>query len=186
MSTDIIENFQKEGEKRIEKFRNELKGVRTNRPSTSLVEDIKVEYHGSSTPIEHVSSISISPPREITIRVWEEDMVKDVAKAIEKSDLNLSPNIDDQNVIRIFLPELSQERREELINHIDKKAEEYRIKIRKLREKFKNQVEERFENSEIDEDKKYRLEDEIQEQTDNFNEEIKDISESKKTQIREN
>lgn len=177
---DIVQKFKKKTKALIEALKKNLKGIRTNRPSTSLVEDIKVDYHGERTPLQHVSSISVSPPREIVIRVWEDDMLKKVTKAIEKSDLDLSPNVDDEGVVRIFLPELSKERKKELVSYIKNKVEKYRIQVRKTREDFNNEIEKMFSEDEIGEDDKYRLKEEIQKETDRTNDKIKELFEQKK------
>lgn len=180
---DIVKKFKKKTKNLIKALKKNLKGIRTNRPSTSLVEDIKVEYHGERTPLKHVSSISVSPPREIVIRVWEDDMVKKVTKAIEESDLDLSPNVDDEGVVKIFLPELSKERREELTSYVKKKVEKYRIQLRKTREEFNKKVEKMFDEDEIGEDTKYRLKEEIQKETDRTNDKIEDLFDQKKETI---
>lgn len=180
---EIVEQFKQKTAAIIKSLQKTLKGIRTNRPSTSLVEDIKIEYHGESTPLKHVSSVSVSPPREIVIRVWEDDMVKKVTKAIEESDLELSPNVDDEGVVRIFLPELSNERREELTNYVKKKVEKYRIQVRKIREEFNKKVEKMFDEDEIGEDAKFRLKEEIQKETDKTNEKIEELFEQKKETI---
>lgn len=180
---DSTEKFEEKTKKILKGFKNDLKGMRSNRPNTSLVEDIKVDYHGEKTPIKHVASVSISPPREIVIDVWEKDMVPKVSKAIEKSDVNLSPSVDDENVVRIFLPELSEERRKELLNFIKKKAENYRIQIRKVREEANDKIDNLFEEGDISEDNKFRLRESIQELTEKANKEIEDLIKKKEKHI---
>ena len=180
---NITEEFKSKTNSIIQALRGTLRGIRTNRPSTALVEDLIVEYHEQRTPLKHLSSIGITPPREITIQVWEEDMVKEVTKAIEVSDLNLSSNVDGKNTVRIFLPELSQERREELVIYVKKKVEEYRIQVRKNREDFNRKVDRFFSEDEIGEDDKFRQKDEIQKITDQTNDKIEELFEEKKKTI---
>lgn len=183
MST-IIEEFKKKSLHTIDILKNELKGIRAGRPSSALVEDIKVDNYGQFTPLKHISSITVRPPREINIQVWDKELVKPVVSAIESSDLGLSVSADG-NTIRVFLPELSKERREELIKHIKSVIEEYRIRVRKEREEYNKKVDDMFDKKEIDEDEKFRLKKEIQEETEKINGEIEEVFERKKREISE-
>lgn len=115
----ILNELEAKGQAILDSLKKALAAVRTTRPNAAIVEDLKTNYYDQMTPIKQLGTISIQPPREIVIQVWDKAAVPSVAKAIELSTLNLSANIDGQ-VIRIFLPELSQERRDELIKHIKK------------------------------------------------------------------
>lgn len=181
---DIIDNFKREVKNILENLKREVQGIRAGRPSASLVENIKVDYHGQETPLNHISSISVKPPREINLQVWEEEMVKKAANAIDVSDLGLTSNIDG-NVVKIFLPELSVERRVELIRHVKKIIEEHRIRVRQIREDFNRKVDKLFNDSEITEDDKYKLRDLIQKSTDEANNEMDEIFKRKEEEINE-
>lgn len=163
-------------------MKEEIKGVRANRPSAALVEDLKVEYYGNLTPLKHMASISVKPPREINIQVWDKEAVNAVAKAIELSDLGLSANTED-NVIRVFLPELSEERRKELVRHVKKILETFRIKVRQAREEANQKVDDLFDKKEISEDDKFKIKEQVQEETEWANEEIEKIFEAKEKEI---
>ncbi|MDP3725063.1 MAG: ribosome-recycling factor, partial [Nanoarchaeota archaeon] len=113
----------------IQKLKEEIASIRANRPTPALVEDIKVEYYGEILPIKQVGAISIKPPREILIQAWDKEGAVAIAKGIETSSLGLTANADGIT-IRVFLPELSGERREELGKHVKKITEGYRIQIR--------------------------------------------------------
>ncbi len=159
-----------------------LSAVRTTRPNAALVEDLKANYYNQMTPVKQLGTISIQPPREISIQVWDKTAVSSVAKAIESSTLNLSANIDGQT-IRIYLPELNQERRNELIKHVKKMAEEHRIQIRHLRDEINKKVQSAFDVHELDEDQKFKAREQVQKEVDKLNEEIEKILGNKVKEI---
>lgn len=179
-----LEEFKKEAEPVIVGFEKDLQRVRTNRPSTALVEDLKVNYYNQAMLLKSVGSIGIIPPRTINIQVWDKEAVNAVVKAIETSSLNLTANVDGNN-IRINLPELSQERREELIKHVKKVAEEHRIKLRHLRDETNRRVQKSLDNDEIGEDQKFKLKEAIQKEIDKANERIEALLVSKIKEISE-
>ncbi len=179
---NTIEDFKKNLESLVSGFREEIKGVRANRPSVAMVENLKVDYYGAKTPLSHLSSIQIKPPREIIIQVWDKDAVKPAGDIINSSDTGLSANIEG-NVIRVFVPELSRERREELIKQVKGQLEERRIGVRSLRDESNREVEKNEKSGEITEDDKFRLKDSIQKETEKANREIEEIFENKKKEI---
>lgn len=165
-------------------FKSQLAGVRAGRPSAKLIEDIPADYFGAKTPIKQLGSISVVLPATIQISVWDNQAVNAIAKAIESSDLRVAANIDG-NVIRINLPALSRERREELVKVVKKEAESARIKIRHLRDEFNKKISHREEKKEIGEDEKFKLKNDIQKATDKANEEIEKNLENKIKEIEE-
>lgn len=179
---DTIERFKEQARRIIETFQQEVKGVRANRASAALVEDIKVDYYGTPTSMSHIGSIHIVPPREIQIQVWDKDAVQSVVQAIESSDLGLSASVEDQ-VIKIYLPELSKERREELIKHIKKVVERFKIQVRTGRDEYNKEIEKLFEKKEIGEDDKFRLKEELQEVTEETNKSIDEVLKHKEEEI---
>ncbi|HMB17443.1 MAG TPA: ribosome recycling factor [Candidatus Paceibacterota bacterium] len=179
---NITEEYQKRLNNIFKKYKEELKSVRVNRPTASLVEDLEVNYYGSKTPLSHLASIQVKPPREIVIQVWDNEAVKSVSDAIKSSDLGLSANADGKT-IRIFMPELSKERREELTKHVKKIVEEYRIEIRNARDEINKKIESKEEAGEVSEDDKYRLKKEVQKETDEINKKIKESFAKKKKKI---
>ncbi len=180
----MIEEFKKQMSVIIDKLRKELAGVRTNRPSAGLVEDIKVSYYGQIVPVKHVGSVSVVPPREIRVQIWDSGAVSLVAKAIESSSLGLSPQTEG-NIVRVFLPELSEERREEFIKHAKKTVEEYRIEVRHNRDEANKDIQRRFEKSEITEDGRFKEREDVQKEVDKTNKEIEDLLEEKIKEIKE-
>ncbi len=167
----VIANLTQSIKTTIESFREEIMGIRAGRPNAGLVEDIKVQYYGQSTPIKHLGSVGIQPPREISIQVWDMGAVTAVAKAIETSPLGVSATIDG-NSIRIFLPELSEERRAELIKVVKKISEQYRIQIRHIRDEANKSAEKVFEDESIGEDAYFRIREDIQKLIDGANDQI--------------
>jgi len=183
-----MEEFKKilEKEKSIilENLKSTLNGIRTSRPSSGIVENIKVNYYNQILPIKQLGTISIIPPREISIEVWDKNATSLVAKAIESSDLHLPASIIG-NTIKVFLPELTQERRDELVKYAKKIVEEFRIKVRQLRDEINKKIQKSFDNGEISEDQKFKLKEETQKEIDKINEEIEKLLENKIREINE-
>ncbi|MBI5733061.1 ribosome recycling factor [Candidatus Jorgensenbacteria bacterium] len=178
----IIEEFKTQTAQIVAATQRELAGVRTSRPTAALVEDIKVNYYDQQVPLKQIGSIGVTPPREIHIQLWDMSAVSSVIKAIETSSLGLSANTDG-NIIRLFLPELSHERREELIRHVKHVVEEHRIKLRHLRDETNKKIQKSFDSNELNEDQKFKLKEEVQKQTDKTNEDIEKILEAKVKEI---
>ncbi|HLX38312.1 MAG TPA: ribosome recycling factor, partial [Candidatus Binataceae bacterium] len=132
MQAEIIELARSEMEKAVEAFRHELTRVRTGRASTGLVEGLQVNYYGAKTPIRQVASLAAPEPRLIVITPYDKTALHEIEKAIQSSDLGLTPQ-NDGKVIRIPIPELTQERRKELVKHVKKIAEEHRVGVRNHR-----------------------------------------------------
>ncbi len=162
-------------------FKRELAGVRTNRPSAGLVEDIKVNYYDKQTPVKHLASVGIVLPREIDIQVWDASATSAVAKAIETSSLGLSPQVQG-NVVRVHLPELSAERRAEFVRHVKKLAEDRRIQIRH----FRDDANRRAQNDKsLTEDDRFSEKENVQKIVDKANDDIERALEAKIKEIQE-
>lgn len=179
---DIIQNFQVQTKHNIELLKEELGGVRTNRPNTALLENIKVKAYDETLPLKQVASIGIIPPRDISVSVWDANIVTSVVKAIETSELGLAPNLAG-NVIMIHLPELTAERREILAKKVKQAVEEYRIKVRRLRDESNKVIQKELDNDLIGEDEKFKLKESIQKKTDGVNEEIEKLLTAKINEI---
>ena len=179
---DNINNFKQKINRLISDFKEGVKSVRANRPSAAMVENLEVDYYGTKTPLNHLASIQIRPPREIIIQVWDGDAVKSVSDVINSSDLGFTANTEG-NVIKVFIPELSRERREELIKYIKNQVEECRINIRNLRDEVNKEIDAKEKSGEITEDDKFRFKKETQEETEKANKEIEEVFENKKEEI---
>lgn len=175
----IIKEFKEKTQKIIEDFHNEILKFRTSRPTTAFVEDIKVDCYGSLTPLKHIASISIKLPNSIIIEFWDENLIEKAKKAIENANLGVNPIVEGKQ-IKIFLPPLSKDRKEEIIKLLGIKKEEFRIRIREAREEFIEKIKAKFEDKEISEDEKFRLKDEIQEIVEETNKSL-DKEEERKT-----
>ncbi len=157
----LIEKFKEQTQKLSEDFFNEILGFRTSRPTTALVDNIKVDCYGSLSPLKHIASISIKLPNVIIIEPWDEELVASVKKALESSSLGITPSQEGKQ-IKLFLPPLSKERKDELIKLIGLAKEEYRVKLREMRDKLLGEIKEKFDKKEVSEDEKFRLKEEVQ------------------------
>jgi len=180
--TDVIKKFKDESAVIMGHLKQEMAGIRANRPNAGLVENIMVSCYDQNMPLKQISSISVVPPREIYIQVWDKSVVSSIIKAIESSALGLSGNADG-NAVRIHLPELSAERREELMKYAKKRAEEFRIRLRQARDEANKEIQKMFGDGEIQEDAKFKLKEDIQKETDGINKEIDEILKTKMEEI---
>jgi ribosome recycling factor len=178
----ILEKFKKETALLVENFKKEITGIRGNRPSPALVENLKVDYFGQMLLVKQLSSIGIVPPREIDINVWDQNAVPGIVKAIETA--NLSANFEGK-LIRINLPPLTEERRQELIKSVKKIAETFRIQLRHQRDEINKEIARAFDAKEISEDQKFKLKEEVQKKVDSVNQEIEDILAKKTKELQE-
>ncbi len=158
--------------------------LRTGRASTSLVEDIKVDYYGSPTPLNQIASISVPDARSITIQPWDKNAFGDVDKAIQKSDLGLNP-VNDGKLIRINIPPLTEERRKELVKLAKKYAEDAKVAVRNVRRDLNETLKKMQKNKEITEDDLHKGLDEVQELTDEYVNTIEESLAEKEKEILE-
>lgn len=157
----LIEKFKEQTKKLSEDFFNEILGFRTSRPTTALVDNIKIDCYGSLSPLKHIASTLIKLPNVIIIEPWDEEVIPFVKKALESSNLGLTPSQEGKQ-IKLFLPPLNRERKDELVKLIGSTKEEYRVRLREIRDKLLGEVKEGFDKKEISEDEKFRLKEEIQ------------------------
>ena len=177
-------DFKQKTEHIVQKLKEELSGIRANRPTSGLVENIGVEYYGQTMPLKQAGSISVKPPREIHITAWDKEGAAAIAKGIETSSLGLTANTDGMT-IRVFLPELSTERREELSKHVKKITESYKIQVRAAREDANKEIDAMEKAGKITEDDKFKKKEQTQKETSKANEEIEIILERKLKEINE-
>ena len=180
---DFLKELESKNSELIHYFKEQLAGVRSNRPTTKLVENIMVDYMGQKLKVIQLGQISVAPPREIQISVWDRSIVQNISKAIESS-LNLSAHTED-NLVKINLPPLSEERRQELMKVVKKEAEETRIKMRALRDDILKRAKHDEEDGKITEDEKFKLKNRVEDNVKRVNEEIERILENKMREINE-
>lgn len=184
MTEQLIKDFEKNLKAAVDYLKNELSGVRTNRPSPKLVDNLKVHYMDQDYTIQQLGAISILPPREIDINLWDKESVAPVVKAIETSGMGLTAN-SDGNLIRINLPTLTDERREELTKLVKRLTEEAKIKIRASRDDANKKIEGLFKEKVITEDDKFKARKKSQDSVDKMNAEVESALSAKIKEISE-
>ena len=184
MIKDLLRETSSKMDKTVDVLIDDLRGVRTGRASPALVERIMVEYYGTLTPLNQVSTISAPEPRLLTIRPWESSMIAPIEKAILKSELGLTP-INDGKLIRLAIPRLSEERRSDLIKMVGRRVEEAKVAIRNIRRDAIDTLKEFEDEKMISEDDFYHGRDQIQELTDDYVAEADKVGERKGEEIRE-
>ena len=178
----ILKDTEKRMNKAVKVFKNELRGVRTGTANPGLVEPIKVEYYGSKTPLSHISTIAVPEPRMIVIRPYDPSTLDNIEKAILKSDIGLNPE-NDGRVIRLKVPELSEERRKQLVDYIKECAEEAKISIRNIRRDANKALDKEEKQSNISEDACHSAKEDVQDLTDDHEEEVDELLEKKSEEI---
>ncbi|MFO7483869.1 ribosome recycling factor [Oceanibaculum nanhaiense] len=165
MAQPDLKDIQRRMSGAVEVLRQEFGGLRTGRASTSLVELVTVDAYGSQMPLNQVASVSVPEPRMLTVQVWDNGMVKAVEKAIREAGLGLNPQTEG-NVIRLPIPDLSEERRQELTKVAAKYAEQARVSIRNVRRDGMDLLKRLEKDGEISQDDQRRFEKDIQKMTD--------------------
>jgi ribosome recycling factor len=184
MQDEVIELARSEMEKTVEAFRHELTKVRTGRASTGLVEGLQVNYYGAKTPIRQVASLAAPEPRLIVITPYDKTALHEIEKSIQSSDLGLTPQ-NDGKIIRIPIPELTQERRKELVKHVKKIAEDHRVGVRNHRRDANDMLKDLHKDKKISEDDLRTGETKVQQFTTEFIEKLDKVLTTKEAEIME-
>jgi len=184
-----IEEITFEAEERMEKsvslLADQLRGVRTGRANVGLVDSIRVDYYGSSTPLKQMANLSTPEPQQIQIRPFDPSVIGDIIKAIQTSDLGLMPNSDGK-AIRLNIPALSVEQRKKLVGRVKDLAEEARVAIRNIRRDANKQADQEETDKILTEDDVKACKDQIQALTKQFETKVNDVAEKKSNEILEN
>lgn len=178
----MLKQFEEKMEKTIDSLENEFSNIRAGRANPNILNKIKVEYYGTPTPLQQVGNVSVPEARTIMITPWEPSLLKEIEKAILCSDLGLTPNNDGKSVILNF-PELTEERRKELVKDIKKKGENAKVAVRNVRRDANDYFKKQLKASEISEDEEKEYEDKVQKLTDKFVERIDATVENKSKEI---
>ncbi len=165
MTNQLITESGRRMDGAVEVLNRELSGLRTGRASVNLLDAVKVDAYGSPTPINQVGNVNVPEPRMLTVQVWDGGMIKAVEKAIREAGLGLNPSVDGQ-LVRVPLPPLTEERRQELTKIAAKYAEEARISVRNVRRDAMEALKKSEKDGDISEDEHRRLSDEVQKVTD--------------------
>lgn len=166
----------------IERFRQEAASLRTGRATPALVEELAVEYYGTKTPLKALAAISSPGPRELVIQPWDKAALPAIESAIQSSSLGLAP-IADRDTIRLSIPQLSEERRRELVKLLHRHTEDARIAVRREREDALRDIDRRQKAKEISEDARFRERGDAQKIVDQANKKIEDASAAKEKEI---
>ncbi len=178
----MFEDLKERMNKTISALKNELATIRTGRANANLLDHVRVPYYGSDVPVSQVGSISVPEPRILMITPWEKAVLKDLEKALLASDLGLTPS-NDGEVIRLILPELTEDRRKEFVKQAKAMAEKSKVSLRNLRRDANEAVKKQVKEEGLPEDESKRLQDEIQKITDSFVKEVDTIIEKKEQDI---
>jgi len=176
---DLVEDNMRTS---IEVLKKELATLRTGRATPSLLEKIMVTYYGTPTPVNQVANISVPEARLLVIQPWERQLLPEIERAILKSDLGINPT-SDGSVIRLVIPQLTQERRVELVKTAKKRAEEGRVAVRNIRREANDQFKKQQKEGKISEDEMFRLQEKVQKLTDKYIKEIDQLVSNKEKEI---
>jgi len=178
----MFSELQNKMNKAITALKSELASIRTGRANSALLDHIRVNYYGSDVPVSQIGNISVPEPRMLVIAPWEKTILGDLEKAILKSDLGLNPS-NDGEVIRIVLPELTEDRRKELVKQVKAAGEKTKISLRNVRRDANDQIKKQVKDDGLSEDESKRQQAEIQKITDSFVAETDQVIEHKESDI---
>lgn len=182
--SEVIFEMAEKMEKSVESFKKELAKVRTGRASLSILDGISVNAYGSSMPLNQVGTLTIPESRLIAIQPWDPQMLPAIEKAILKSDIGLNP-ISDGKIIRLNIPQLTEERRKELVKSVKKVSEEFRVAIRNIRRDAIEVLKKQKKDKEISEDELFKFQEEAQTETDSYIKKIDDATAAKEKEVME-
>ncbi len=178
----MLEAVESRMRKSVEVLKQELSHIRTGRANAAILEQVRVPYYGSEVPVNQVANISVPEARMLVIAPWEKTMLKEIEKAIMASDLGLTPS-NDGEVIRITLPELTEERRKEFVRQARQLGEKARVAVRNVRRDANDEVRKQVKNGEMSEDEGRRMQERVQALTDRIIAEIEQVLEHKERDI---
>ncbi len=184
MANEVVELARESMEERVEALKRDLTRIRTGRASRSLLDRIKVNAYGSTLPVDQVATITVPESRMMVIQPWDPQMLAVLEKAIMASDIGLTPS-NDGKVIRLNIPQLTEERRKELVKQVKKISEEYKVGVRNDRRDANDTFKAQKNDKEISEDDMFRDQEEVQKVTDEFITRIDDIAAGKEKEVME-
>jgi ribosome recycling factor len=183
-SKDAMTQARTRMEKAVEDFRKELAGVRTGRANVTLLDHIRVDYHGTSMPVNQLGTLSVPEATMIVISPWDPSAVQMIDKAIRTSDLGLNPT-NDGKIVRVPIPPLTEDRRKEIVKHLHKVLENHRTAVRNIRRDVKEAVDKLEKDKKISQDEQKRTLDELEKLTHSETKKIEDLSAVKEKEILE-
>ena len=184
MVESVYSDTQSRMEKAVAALKRDLSTLRAGRATPSLLDRIAVDYYGSSMPINQLANVSTPEPRLLVIQPWDKGAMAEIERAIMKSDLGLTP-VNDGTVIRLAIPQLTEERRKQLVKVVKKEAEDKRVAVRNVRRDLNDEIRKMEKAGDISEDESRGAQDEVQELTDKYIAVIDELTESKEEEILE-
>ena len=178
----MIEKYTDKMQKSLDNLDREYNSIRAGRANPHVLDRIKVDYYGTPTPLQQVGNITVPDPRSITIQPWEPSMLKVIEKAIQQSDVGINPS-NDGKVIRLVFPELTEERRKELVKDVKKKGESCKVAIRNIRRDANDYLKKANKASEITEDELKEQQNKVQKETDKFVKKVDEAIDRKSKEI---
>ncbi len=182
VTDDMVKSYEDKMEKSLVSLDKELGAVRAGRANPKVLDQIRVNYYGTMTPIQQVANVSVPEPRILQIQPWEKNLIREIEKAINMSDLGINPT-NDGHVIRLVFPELTEERRRELSRDVKKKGEAAKVAVRNIRRDANEALKKMNKNNEITEDDQKDTESEIQKLTDRYIAKIDSMIEDKNKEL---
>ncbi len=184
MIKEVVNEAEDRMKKAIDVLRKDLASLRAGRATPALLDKVLVDYYGVPTPINQMANVSVPEPRLLVIQPWDKSVISSIEKAILKSDLGLTPN-NDGTVIRLSIPQLTQERRNELVKVVRKKAEETKVAIRNVRRDANEELKDMEKKHQISEDDFKRAQEDVQKLTDKCIKDVDKVLENKEQEIME-
>jgi ribosome recycling factor len=181
---ELITDAQTRMGKTVEHSRDQFATVRTGRASAALLDRIEVDYYGTSTPLKQLATISVPDPRMLSLQPFDPSSIRAIEKAIQESDLGLTPS-NDGKMIRLPIPQLTEERRKELVKVVRNLAEEHRVAVREIRRDAMKHLKELVDNGDVGADEEHRAEERVQKLTDEHTKQIDDLLKHKEAEVME-
>ena len=184
MIDDLISDATRRMDKSVESTRGSFNTVRTGRASAALLDRIEIDYYGTKTPLKQLATINVPEPRLLTIQPFDPGSIKAIEKSIQESDLGLTPS-NDGKIVRLPIPQLTEERRKELVRVVRQIAEDGRVAVRNVRRDVMHHLKDLVHNGEVGDDEERRAEDRVQKLTDEHTKAIDDLLKHKEAEILE-
>lgn len=184
MISDLKKDAEAKMKKTIEVYKEDLQSIRAGRANPTLLDKITVEYYGQVTPLNQVAGISAPEPRLLAIQPWDANLIPEIEKSILKSDLGLNPS-NDGKIVRLVIPQLTEERRKELVKVVKKNGENAKIAVRNVRREIIDEIKKAEKAKEITEDDRISAEEDIQKITDKYIAEIDTVTKAKEDELME-
>ena len=184
MTKEVITSMKNHMEKSVEALRREYQKVRTGRANLGLLDDVRIDYYGTPSPLSQVATLAVPEPRTITLQPWESKMIPAIEKAILNANLGITP-ANDGKLIRLNLPALTEERRKDIVKQLKKMAEDAKVAVRNIRRDAIDELKKLEKNKKISEDDQKRAEKDIQDATNSFVAKIDDVLSHKEKEVME-